>query len=272
MSDTVISDFRPTRESVFSSVWQKSDSHAFDYANPDSNPFSVRFVQPGAVPYFFEPKFIEAIQSAAPEDFHRYFIESIERGTPSAHWIGCRFFSDRFAGHSFRAQITGPHGSGKSTLMNSLRETLEYQGHSIFSWALHDRARILPGDFWRNLESFLSDISDSAAPSGNGRKNIIFLDGFEQLSLVNRVLFRTCCRSRRLGYLISTHFPVIGLPTLTRTAPSLDTLQRVVDYLLDDSKFSPAEGEIKDLYLRNRGNFRTILFDLYDRFEESFLS
>lgn len=235
-----------------------------DYLYPDHNPFSVRFVQPGMIPFFFEPALLDAFRTESAATFHQYFLESVVQRQEASSWIGCRFLADRFERFQCRGQIVGPHGAGKSTLISSMRPVFENRGYSVFSWSLHDRQRILPGEFWVNLETFLADSAEPAAAAG---KTVIFLDGFEQLSVVNRFLFRKFCRTRRIGFLISTHAPVLGVPLLFRVAPSPEILLRIVEYLLDDNKFSPAEKEIKELYLRNRGNCRSVLFDLYDRFE-----
>ena len=239
----------------------------------ERNPFSVRYVQPGAVPFFFEPSFIEMLQRKEPGRFEDYFIQSVLLGQEAATWIGSQFLADRFQRAGFRAQIAGPHGSGKSTLMNALSQALQERGLLLFSTALHDRQRSLPAELRAELEAFLRTPAAEETPNGEGaaicRKKIVFLDGFEQLSPMNRFLFRSFCRSHNLGFLLSSHTPVFGLSVLMRTVPSIDSLSRVIDYLLDDSPFSPTRGEIKELYLRNRGNFRSILFDLYDRYEES---
>lgn len=236
-----------------------------DYLYPDHNPFSVRFVQPGAIPFFFDPNLLDRFRAESPAAFHRFFIDAVSTRRDASCWIGCQFLVDRFERFHGRAQVVGPHGAGKSTLFSSIRPVFEDRGYSVFSWTLHDRQRMLPGEFWVNLQTFLADSKDAAPQSG---KMVILLDGFEQLSLVNRFLFRKFCRTNRIGFLISAHAAVFGVPVLFRVVPSTDILIRIVEYLLDDSKFSPAENEIKDLYLRNRGNFRSVLFDLYDRFEE----
>lgn len=236
-----------------------------DYLYADHNPFSVRFVQPGAIPFFFDPNLLDRFRIESPSAFHRYFIDAVSTGRDASCWIGCQFLAERFERLCCRAQVVGPHGAGKSTLFSSIRPVLEDRGYSVFSWTLHDRQRMLPGEFWVNLQTFLADSADLALQTG---KMVILLDGFEQLSLVNRFLFRKFCRTHQIGFLICAHTAVFGVPVLFRVVPSADILVRIVEYLLDDSKFSPAENEIKDLYLRNRGNCRSVLFDLYDRFEE----
>ncbi len=63
-------------------------------AAAQSNPFSTRFVRPGALAYRFPP------------------------GESAATLV------ERLAASGWRGQIVGPHGSGKSTLVAALGETL----------------------------------------------------------------------------------------------------------------------------------------------------
>lgn len=82
------------------------------------NPFSVRHVRPGAVPYVFPP----GLDVAA--------------------------LATRFAALGGRAAIVGPHGTGKSTLLAALLPALCRAGWQPWSLALHDGQRSLPAATW----------------------------------------------------------------------------------------------------------------------------
>lgn len=85
--------------------------------DPDTrgvNPFSTRFVRPGAIPYFFPP-------GQEVSDVLRCLAEN--------GWCG---------------QIVGPHGSGKSTLLASLLRRVEESGKRAVLVELHDGQRRLP--------------------------------------------------------------------------------------------------------------------------------
>lgn len=86
--------------------------------SPTSNPFSTRFVRPGALAYKFPPGVTAAGLVA----------QLLRRGG--------------------RGQIVGPHGSGKSTLLASLRQPSTAAGYPVFTFALRDGERRLPRD-WR---------------------------------------------------------------------------------------------------------------------------
>ena len=78
------------------------------------NPFSTRYVRPGALSFEFPPE------------------------TSAARLV------DKLADLNWRGQIIGPHGSGKSTLLAALVEELGRRGHAVRCYELHDGQRRLP--------------------------------------------------------------------------------------------------------------------------------
>jgi len=81
------------------------------------NPFSTRFVRPGAIEYLFSDG-----QSAAG-------------------------LIERLRTNNWQGQIVGPHGSGKSTLLAALVEPLERAGRRVWRIDLHDGQSTLPPGF-----------------------------------------------------------------------------------------------------------------------------
>ncbi len=79
-----------------------------------ANPFSTRWVRPGAVPYCFPPEMDAA-----------GLVESFRQ-------------NDR------KGAIAGPHGSGKSTLLATLIPEIEKLGYPIEQFVLHAGQRELP--------------------------------------------------------------------------------------------------------------------------------
>ena len=88
-----------------------------------SNPFSTRFVRPGALEYLFE--------------------------------VGMRAEDvvQRLAGTNWRGQIVGPHGSGKSTLLATLLEPLAQSGRWACVFRLQEGDSRLPADWPRKRKS-----------------------------------------------------------------------------------------------------------------------
>src|SRR5258707_1037455 len=88
-----------------------------------SNPFSTRFVRPGAIPYQF------------PE---RVTADSLV---------------EQLRSQNCRGAIIGPHGTGKSTLLATLIPAIENAGCKVRSIALHDGQRKLPPKFLKSIEN-----------------------------------------------------------------------------------------------------------------------
>ena len=178
----------------------------------ESNPFSTKFWTPGTIPFRFAEK---------NESCER-LIEAFER-----HGGG---------------QIVGPHGSGKSTLIESLKKVFQRNGYSIRHVTLNDRNRRLPEDF-----------SSPIRKSG-----VHIVDGFEQLSAWKRwrLLQQT---SERL--LIVTHRSIGRLPILYRTAPRFDVFTELVRQLGGND----TDEELRRLFDASEGNFRDAFMALYDR-------
>ncbi len=90
---------------------------ALQAASAATNPFSTRYVRPGAIRFVFDGN------------------------TEAGQLI------ERLASFDWRAQIVGPHGSGKSTLLATLSEPLRTAGRPAFVVALHDGQRRMPHDW-----------------------------------------------------------------------------------------------------------------------------
>ena len=82
-----------------------------------SNPFSSRFVRPGAIPFFF------------PEGCS---LEQILERLQQTGWQG---------------QILGAHGSGKSALLAQLIPAIQATGRPTVLYELHEGCRQLPAPF-----------------------------------------------------------------------------------------------------------------------------
>ena len=219
------------------------------------NPFSVGYVQPGSVPYFFEPSFIDHIRETDSTLYVQAFAEAFQKKTELSTWIGCRYLGKQFARLGFRAQVVGPHGSGKSTMTESFARYLNLTGIDVVKSAIHAGTHEIPAQFRADLE---------ARPAGAVRRVAIF-DGYEQLSILNRFRLRRLCAANGCGLLVTTHKPQwFAGKVLYKTAPSDETIEKIISYLLDDSQRYPGETILRELRRRHKNNIRAILDGLYD--------
>ena len=147
----------------------------------------------------------------------------------------------------FRAAIVGPHGSGKTTLLEDLARALEHRGFAVTWVRLASDERRLPGD-WPSRAAAL------------GPRDIVCLDGAEQLSVASWLRFRWRAR-HAAGLIVTSHHPG-RLPVLIECRTSSDLLERLIRRLSP----LPAAGAppAAVLFRRHRGNLRDALRELYD--------
>ncbi|REK49102.1 MAG: hypothetical protein DWQ46_00935 [Planctomycetota bacterium] len=206
-----------------------------------TNPFSSRAVRPGAMPFLCEAGADEPRQQIALDEL-----------------------VDRLARSGNRGQIVGPHGSGKSTLLAALVPRLAERGQEVRAIALHDGQRRLPADFLKPVGEFAT--VGGLEPDGGATHVLLVVDGYEQLAWRARWRLGRCCRRRGWGLLITAHRDM-GLPAIWQTEVSLPLARRLVDRLLAHRSFGVDDAELAHLLTLHRGNMRSVLFDLYDRYE-----
>jgi GTPase SAR1 family protein len=156
---------------------------------------------------------------------------------------------ERLAALRFRAALVGPHGRGKTTLLEELALRLVERGLRTRTVTLHEGDRRLSAT---QRATLFRDLTPA---------DVLFLDGAEQLSRLAWLEVRT--RSRAAGGLVITsHRPGL-LPTLheCRTTPEL--LAGIVEDLAGVEGYQrlPDAGE---LLARHGGNVRDALRELYD--------
>ena len=152
----------------------------------------------------------------------------------------------------FRASLVGPHGHGKTTLLEDLGVRLAGQGFRVRTVTLHEGDRRLSAVQRRTL---LDDLTPS---------DLLFLDGAEQLGPLSWFEVRTRTRAAG-GLVVTSHQPGL-LPMLheCRTTPEL--LAEIVEEL---SAEPPAGDLFAQLFARHGGNVRDALRELYDLWSSS---
>lgn len=155
--------------------------------------------------------------------------------------------------HGGWGQIRGPHGSGKSTLLGELTARLKDAPRRVEAFTLHDGERRLPA-------------TSGQMRSWDERVQVV-IDGFEQLSFLNRWRVRRLCRRQGCGLLATTHRD-LGLPDIYVTRPAPEVARRVARRLLEGWPDLITEEDINRAFTRAAGDIRETLFALYDLYEE----
>lgn len=195
----------------------------------DSNPFATRFFRPGAIHYRRD-------DGGTIEELAEMFLQRFHR----------------------RAAIIGPHGTGKSTLVQSLIPILQQQTSVEYFQLRTDERNPIP------ILSRLNAVRSKA---------IFAIDGFEQLSWFAKWCVMSRAKHRGHGLLVTSHAPLSSFPTLweTRVDERLveelrDAFVRSEPAILSRSDFQEAWDGVR---LRHPTNVRERWFDMYDWWEEN---
>ncbi len=152
---------------------------------------------------------------------------------------------ERLARHGGRGAVVGPHGSGKTTLMDQLAESLA--GEPV---------RIRLGTVTAHpLRTTLR-----ALPTAVGSRHAILLDGAEQLGTT--AWWRLQLRIRRAGAVVITSHRPGRLPTVHECVTTPELLRDLVRQI---DPATAASVDIGDLFRRHRGDIRSCFRELYDR-------
>jgi GTPase SAR1 family protein len=223
---------------------------------PGSNPFATRYTAPGAIPYQF------------PTDF------------------GMQQLTDRWLGDCHgRGLIVGPHGSGKTSLLHSWVPSLGpiELVHQVAGFLPSPEARpqtgqlqaVVPGIRWFRLthqQRALQAIWDDSRRHWRPELAIV-VDGYEQLHPWARWRLLNRCRRLRCRLIVTSHRRSLGIKTLWRTDVSPELGHRLISQLLERNRSTIRAEEWTKEQLSGRlerqsGNFREVLFELYDLAEQ----
>ena len=153
---------------------------------------------------------------------------------------------ERLAALAFRAALVGPHGHGKTTLLEDLGARLAERGFRVRTATL------------RQGERRLGAVRSAALFRDPDPRDLLLVDGAEQLDALSWWTLRLRSRDAA-GLIVTSHRPGL-LPTLheCRTTPEL--LAGIITDLA-----GTADGEeIAELFVRHRGDLRLALRELYD--------
>ncbi len=151
----------------------------------------------------------------------------------------------------YRAAIVGPHGTGKTTLLEDLQDRLRASGVPSVSLRLDTTHP-------RFSRATLDACFDMMTPA-----HVVCLDGAEQLTRLAWASFNRRTRTAR-GLIITSHRAGM-LPTLHTCTTNVYLLEQIVSRLLVGPHLRPASQPTPhDLFVRHHGNLRDALREMYD--------
>jgi predicted ATPase len=193
--------------------------------NFKSNPFSTRNWQAGTINYIFESG------------------------------LDCHAIWERLTKAGGIGQIVGKHGTGKSTLIESLSKFLTQYGLNVQKNTLNSSQKKLQKDFLLSLQKINTN-------------TIYILDGYEQLSLLSRIRLRRKNWHNSAGFIFTTHKPASFIPIIYKTTTQPKIFQNLVQNMIKNTNFKINNEQITQILQNENGNFRNGFFKLYDLFEE----
>ncbi len=166
---------------------------------------------------------------------------------------------------SHRALIVGSHGSGKSTLVETLIPSLQ----SRYSLVLRERLTRYPNGNWSdwlhqsrdNLRLLVCLIHQSR------RGGVVVLDGIEQLSWPVKWMFCAALAARRCDLLATSHRKMLGFVEAHRAQLTAELIQYLAAQLIRESTeqhVALVQDELERRDLSQVTNARELWFELYD--------
>ena len=233
---------------AMSNIFPQPPAPSLQPPSRHDNPFATCWTKPGALAYRFSD------------------VESAEQ------------LVSLLASRKWCSAIVGPHGSGKSTLLEALKPVLAAAGCHIVFVSLHDRERRLPPSVWQDLkhtseplDSPRRDKPAGSLPIPRDNRRLLIVDGYEQLSFLERWRVARYCRSQSIGVLVTSHTPVqfpTHIPTLISTAPDRALVSQLVADLANEVSTPITAEDVAASHACHGSNVREIFFDLYDRHEQ----
>jgi hypothetical protein len=153
----------------------------------------------------------------------------------------------RLESAAWRGAIVGPHGAGKTTVLEQLAPRLAARGFN-------------PKLLTLRAESTSADKQMLAAATSARAPDFLLLDGAEQLTTRQWLTFQNWMRTAA-GCVITLHRES-RLPTVLQVDSSPALLDELTHELC--GAWLP-EGEARRLFIRHHGNLRECLRELYDR-------
>ena len=156
---------------------------------------------------------------------------------------------DRFQNSHCIGAILGPHGTGKSTLLEDIQLKLNNLGYVTRHRRIHE------GISRQEKRALFADIL-------NGDDSVFFLDGGENLGLVSWFWLVYQVRMKGSRLLATTH-KISLLPTLHKTEINKSLMLELTRLLADEHWDTCLEKLALDTYQRYRGNMREVFRACY---------
>jgi hypothetical protein len=168
----------------------------------------------------------------------------------------------QFSQQHGRGALIGPHGSGKTTLMEHLQRDAQQRGWLVRSCFINDTTCVT----WSVLSNLLIPLAQQkSAQQIPTQRILICIDGAERIS--PWLWWRFMRRLPADHALLITSHRAGRLPTLHQHTTSAALLRWCVEYVMPNSTLTSEQAH--GLFAQYHGNIRDCLRHLYDSWDSS---
>lgn len=160
--------------------------------------------------------------------------------------------ADRMEIAKWQGELCGSRGTGKSTLLHTLRREVERRGKRSIYFRCSEQERDLPTGWWWML----------------GNADVAFLDGGEMLRFGQLQLLLAGARLFKKGLMLTTHKP-LEFGYMQRVGVRPEQFVAMVGAVLKSAQMRVSDEDCAALLHRHHGNARAALFELYDYWESA---
>ncbi len=165
---------------------------------------------------------------------------------------GAEELVERFRRAGSLGALVGPHGVGKTTLLEAMARVFVGEGADVRWIRLNEERRTPQWHAWRQ------------ATRGLKTRSVLVVDGAEQLPRAWWWRVRAAASSAG-GLLVTMHEPGL-LPMLHELLPRRAVLTPILEQLLVSSERVRCEAHAGALFAAHDGNVRDVLRALYDEY------
>lgn len=151
-------------------------------------------------------------------------------------------------------QITGPHGTGKTTLLTHLASRARERG-----WCVAESRP--PSIAWPTAWPTVP--RDAAV----GTPRLACIDSADQMSRIRWSLVKTRARVNHVSLLVTTHRDLGGVNVATLEM-NVQLARRILERLTVPAGLTlPSDAELEQMLARHNRSLRHVIFELYDVYE-----
>lgn len=245
MSENIAQIISPQRDALSRSEYPLKPSFSYQA----SNPFSTQSTSPGNVAYRFAPG----------------------RSGNSRHAIntGLETLLGKVEG-ARRCVIVGPHGTGKSTLLQTLLPKLQEAFPKVVFQQLSNDPSL--GYFKRVVERIQASKRIRKQLYTLPKGGLAVIDGWEQLSWLARRRIASSALTQGVTLLVTSHRRMPSWTLIHETRISPEMVRSLAMDLLQESPHNIqklVESQIKSRTVNSQTNVRDLWFELYDVVEDA---